>query len=73
AGRLRAEAARTPADTDLADLAAELATHSEEFAQRWNAHDVECYRSGQQRFSTTPTSATSTSTTTPSKSPPTPG
>ncbi|MFD7204326.1 helix-turn-helix transcriptional regulator [Streptomyces sp. NPDC059893] len=49
-GSLRTEAARTPADTDLADLIDELATHSEEFAQRWDAHDVEYYRSGQQRF-----------------------
>ncbi|RZL75725.1 MAG: transcriptional regulator [Rhodococcus sp. (in: high G+C Gram-positive bacteria)] len=49
-GSLRTETARTRADTDLADLIDELATHSEEFAQRWDAHDVEYYRSGQQRF-----------------------
>ncbi|CAM5718375.1 MULTISPECIES: helix-turn-helix transcriptional regulator [Streptomyces] len=49
-GSLRTEAARTPADTDLADLIDELTTCSEEFAQRWDAHDVEYYRSGQQRF-----------------------
>ncbi|MGW7824522.1 helix-turn-helix transcriptional regulator [Streptomyces puniciscabiei] len=49
-GSLRTEAARNPADTDLADLIDELATCSEEFAQRWVDHDVEYYRSGQQRF-----------------------
>ncbi|MFJ7949478.1 helix-turn-helix transcriptional regulator [Streptomyces sp. NPDC096354] len=49
-GSLRTEAARTPGDTDLADLIDELATHSDEFAIRWDAHDVEYYRSGQQRF-----------------------
>ncbi|MFB8271956.1 helix-turn-helix transcriptional regulator [Streptomyces sp. NPDC055955] len=49
-GSLRAEAARAPGNTDLADLIGELATHSTEFAMRWEAHDVEYYRSGQQRF-----------------------
>ncbi|MFJ8028510.1 helix-turn-helix transcriptional regulator [Streptomyces sp. NPDC096311] len=49
-GSLRAEAARTPGNTDLADLIDELATHSTEFATRWDAHDVEYYRSGQQHF-----------------------
>ncbi|MCC5480554.1 helix-turn-helix transcriptional regulator [Streptomyces barringtoniae] len=49
-GSLRTEAARNPADTDLADLIDELATCSDEFAQRWDDHDVEYYRSGQQRF-----------------------
>ncbi|MEU7745941.1 hypothetical protein [Nonomuraea sp. NPDC049158] len=49
-GSLRIEAARTPANTDLADLIDELATHSAEFAGRWDAHDVEYYRSGRQRF-----------------------
>ncbi|WP_432182317.1 hypothetical protein [Streptomyces sp. NBC_00063] len=49
-GSLRTEAARTPGNTDLADLINELATHSDEFAMRWDAHDVEYYRSGQQRF-----------------------
>ncbi|MEK0098802.1 helix-turn-helix transcriptional regulator [Streptomyces sp. A475] len=49
-GSLRAEAARAPGNTDLADLIGELATHSAEFAMRWEAHDVEYYRSGQQRF-----------------------
>ncbi|MFE6962176.1 helix-turn-helix transcriptional regulator [Streptomyces sp. NPDC057696] len=49
-GSLRTEAARTPGNTDLADLIDELATHSDEFAMRWDAHDVEYYRSGQQRF-----------------------
>ena len=49
-GSLRTEAARTPANTDLADLIDELATHSEEFALRWDAHDVEYYRSRRQHF-----------------------
>ncbi|MFF9126578.1 helix-turn-helix transcriptional regulator [Streptomyces sp. NPDC014889] len=49
-GSLRTEAARTPGNTDLADLIDELATHSDEFAMRWNEHEVEYYRSGQQRF-----------------------
>ncbi|MFF2249764.1 helix-turn-helix transcriptional regulator [Streptomyces sp. NPDC058142] len=49
-GSLRTEAARTPGNTDLADLIDELATQSAEFAQRWDAHDVEYYRSGQQGF-----------------------
>ncbi|MEU5334092.1 hypothetical protein AB0G51_12225 [Streptomyces asoensis] len=49
-GSLRAETARTPGNTDLADLVGELAARSDEFADRWDAHDVECHRSGQQRF-----------------------
>ncbi len=49
-GSLRTEAARTPGNTDLADLIDELATRSDEFAMRWDAHDVEYYRSGRQRF-----------------------
>ncbi|MFB7600303.1 helix-turn-helix domain-containing protein [Streptomyces sp. NPDC056160] len=50
AGSLRTEAARTPADTDLADLIDELASVSDGFAERWEAHDVDHYRSGRQRF-----------------------
>ncbi|MER7795584.1 helix-turn-helix transcriptional regulator [Streptomyces sp. NPDC097640] len=49
-GSLRTEAARTPGNTDLADLIDELASHSTEFATRWDAHDVDYYRSGQQHF-----------------------
>ncbi|MFF4397433.1 helix-turn-helix transcriptional regulator [Streptomyces sp. NPDC001480] len=49
-GSLRTEAARTPGNTDLADLIDELITRSDEFTARWDAHDVEYYRSGQQRF-----------------------
>ncbi|WP_063729386.1 helix-turn-helix transcriptional regulator [Streptomyces sp. RTd22] len=49
-GSLRTEAARTPGNTELADLIAELTAHSTEFATRWDAHNVEYYRSGQQRF-----------------------
>ncbi|MEU6512367.1 helix-turn-helix transcriptional regulator [Streptomyces sp. NPDC046942] len=50
AGSLRAEAARAPSDTLLADLVAELTTASEEFRRRWRAHEVEYYRTGQQDF-----------------------
>jgi transcriptional regulator with XRE-family HTH domain len=49
-GSLRTEAARNPTDTDLADLVDELASCSDEFSVRWEAHDVEYYRSGRQRF-----------------------
>jgi hypothetical protein len=49
-GSLRTEAARTPDDPDLADLVDELANRSDDFVHRWDAHDVEYYRSGQQRF-----------------------
>jgi transcriptional regulator with XRE-family HTH domain len=49
-GSLRTEAARNPADTELTDLVDELVSRSDEFAQRWDDHDVEYYRSGQQRF-----------------------
>ncbi|MER6563716.1 helix-turn-helix transcriptional regulator [Streptomyces sp. NPDC001027] len=49
-GSLRTEAARTPGNTDLADLIDELVSCSTEFAARWDAHDVEYYRSGQQSF-----------------------
>ncbi|MER8001637.1 helix-turn-helix transcriptional regulator [Streptomyces sp. NPDC095613] len=49
-GSLRTQAARTPGNTDLADLIDELATQSGEFAMRWDAHDVEYYRSGRQLF-----------------------
>ena len=49
-GSLRIEAARAPTTTELADLIDELTTHSEEFTQRWDAQDVEYYRSGQQHF-----------------------
>ncbi|MER8000984.1 hypothetical protein [Streptomyces sp. NPDC095613] len=49
-GSLRIEAARAPDDPDLADLLVELAARSPEFTRRWNAHDVEYYRSGTQSF-----------------------
>ncbi|MEU1519095.1 helix-turn-helix transcriptional regulator [Streptomyces sp. NPDC005811] len=49
-GSLRTEAARAPGNTDLADLVDELVAHSPEFALRWDAHDVEYYRSGRQCF-----------------------
>jgi hypothetical protein len=43
---LRAEAARSPYDRGLTDLIGELSTRSEEFRQRWAAHDVMRHRSG---------------------------
>jgi transcriptional regulator with XRE-family HTH domain len=46
---LRAEAARTPYDKGLSDLIGELSTRSEEFRQRWAAHDVTRHRTGQKR------------------------
>ncbi|WP_211127962.1 helix-turn-helix transcriptional regulator [Streptomyces yatensis] len=49
-GSLRTEAGRTPGNAGLADLVDELTAHSDEFARRWVAHDVEYYRSGRQLF-----------------------
>lgn len=46
---LRAEAARSPYDRGLTDLIGELSTRSEEFRQRWAAHDVMRHRSGLKR------------------------
>jgi len=43
---LRAEAARSPYDKGLTDLIGELSTRSEEFRQRWAAHDVMRHRTG---------------------------
>jgi transcriptional regulator with XRE-family HTH domain len=43
---LRAEAGRDPFDKDLQDLIGELSTRSEEFRQRWAAHDVRYHRAG---------------------------
>jgi hypothetical protein len=43
---LRAEAGREPYDKDLQDLIGELSTRSEEFRQRWAAHDVRHHRTG---------------------------
>ncbi|MGH3189182.1 MAG: helix-turn-helix transcriptional regulator [Streptosporangiaceae bacterium] len=49
-GSLRAEAGRQPHDRGLTSLVGELSVRSEEFRQRWAAHDVEYYRSGIQPF-----------------------
>jgi transcriptional regulator with XRE-family HTH domain len=49
-GSLRAEAGRAPHDRALASLVGELSVRSQEFRERWAAHDVEYYRSGVQPF-----------------------
>jgi hypothetical protein len=49
-GSLRAEAGRDPYDRDLSDLVGELSTRSQEFRERWAAHDVKYYRTGIQPF-----------------------
>jgi MmyB-like transcription regulator ligand binding domain len=49
-GSLRAEVGRQPNDRALTSLVGELSMHSQEFRQRWAAHDVEYYRSGIQPF-----------------------
>ncbi len=49
-GGLRAEAARSRADRDLADLIEQLSERSEEFRTRWTGHVVDHYRSGDQHF-----------------------
>ena len=49
-GSLRAEAGRDPYDRDLSDLVGELSTRSQEFRERWAAHDVQYYRNGLQPF-----------------------
>jgi transcriptional regulator with XRE-family HTH domain len=49
-GSLRAEAGRDPYDRALAGLVGELSVRSQEFRERWAAHDVEYYRSGVQPF-----------------------
>jgi hypothetical protein len=43
---LRAEAGRHPYDRDLSDLIGQLSTRSEEFRQRWAAHNVRIHTSG---------------------------
>jgi len=49
-GSLRAEAGRAPHDQALTNLIGELSMRSQEFRERWAAHDVEYYRSGVQPF-----------------------
>jgi transcriptional regulator with XRE-family HTH domain len=47
---LRVEAGRDPYDKDLSELVGELSTRSEDFRQRWAAHDVRNHRTGRKRF-----------------------
>jgi len=49
-GSLRAEAGRAPYDRALTELVGELSLRSQDFRERWAAHDVEYYRSGVQPF-----------------------
>jgi transcriptional regulator with XRE-family HTH domain len=49
-GSLRAEAGRAPYDRALTGLVGELSMRSQEFRERWAAHDVDYYRSGLQPF-----------------------
>jgi transcriptional regulator with XRE-family HTH domain len=49
-GSLRTEAGRDPYDRALSDLVGELSTRSQEFRERWAAHDVKYYSSGMQPF-----------------------
>jgi transcriptional regulator with XRE-family HTH domain len=49
-GSLRAEAGRHPYDPELSSLIGDLSMRSEEFRDRWAAHDVTEYRSGTQPF-----------------------
>jgi MmyB-like transcription regulator ligand binding domain len=48
--RLRSEAGRKPYDQSLSKLVGELATRSDEFRARWDAHNVRFHRSGTKRF-----------------------
>ena len=41
---------RDPDDRDLSDLVGELATHSEAFRTRWDAHDVRFHNTGVKQF-----------------------
>jgi len=47
---LRAEAGRHPCDRGLTDLVGELSTRSEEFRNRWAAHNVRFHRTGFKRL-----------------------
>jgi len=47
---LRAEAGRNPYDRTLSDLIGQLSTRSEEFRERWAAHDVKFHRTGTKQF-----------------------
>jgi transcriptional regulator with XRE-family HTH domain len=47
---LRSAAGRNPYDKDLTELVGELSTRSEEFRNRWAAHDVRFHRTGLKRL-----------------------
>ena len=47
---LRAEAGRNPYDRTLSDLIGQLSMRSEEFRERWAAHDVKFHRTGTKQF-----------------------
>ena len=47
---LHTEAGRDPYDKDLTELVGELSTRSEDFRQRWAAHNVYTHRAGSKRF-----------------------
>jgi transcriptional regulator with XRE-family HTH domain len=47
---LRAEAGRDPYDRQLSDLVGELSTRSEDFRNRWAAHDVRIHSTGVKRL-----------------------
>lgn len=47
---LRTEAGRDPYDNLLHDLVGELSTRSEDFRQRWSAHNVRYHGAGAKRF-----------------------
>ncbi len=50
AGSLRAAAGRDPYDRELTTLVGELSMRSDDFRERWAAHDVRQYQAGTQRF-----------------------
>jgi transcriptional regulator with XRE-family HTH domain len=50
AGSLRAAAGRDPYDRDLTTLVGELSMRSDDFRERWAAHDVRQYQAGTQSF-----------------------
>lgn len=50
AGSLRAAAGRDPYDQDLTTLIGELSIRSDDFRERWSAHDVRQYQTGSQTF-----------------------
>ncbi len=47
---LRAEAGRDPHDKALTELVGELSTRSEDFRERWAAHDVRLHQTGRKSF-----------------------